>query len=126
MGLQLIKLGKTASDSDRRFMHVMRSFRASTFGKADFDVEHYRQAYHDHQHQVREYFRQRPDDLLDIEDVSMLENDGFQMLGEFLQFKTPNGKFPRVNDHSDAPRNAFLAAVREGRIESQTGIEIEM
>jgi hypothetical protein len=104
----------------------MRSFRASTFGKADFDVEHYRHAYHEHQSQIRDYFRNRSEDLLDIEDLSILEHDGFQMLGEFLQCETPEGSFPRVNDHSDAPRDAFMVAVREGRIQSQTGIEIEM
>ncbi len=126
IGLQLIKMGGAATDEERDFMQVMRSFRNGTFGRVEFDVEHYRTAYRNHQDLVGEYFRDRPGDLLNIEDVSQLESEGFRLLADFLKCEIIAALFPRVDGHSDAPREAFMQAVREGKIQSQTGIEVEL
>lgn len=126
VGLQLIKMGAESTETDREFMQVMRSFRAGTFGQAEFDADVYRQSYQRHQQLIATYFAGREADLLDFEDISVLEMHGYEMLGRFLECDTPAALFPRVNDHSDAPRLAFLKAVREGRIQSQTGIKVEL
>ncbi len=126
VGLQLIKMGATATDEEKEFMQVMRSFREGTFDRVEFDASHYRAAYRKHQELVGDYFSDRPGDLLQIDDVSHLESEGFGLLGDFLECEIPDSLFPRVDGHSDAPREAFMRAVREGKIQSQTGIEVEL
>jgi hypothetical protein len=126
VGLQLIKMGHEATPEERDFMQVMRSFRGSTFGQVEFDANVYRHAYANHQSLIDEYFRQRQRDLLDISDIGILEDRGFELLADFLECDAPRLPFPRANDHSSAPRDAFFQAVREGRVQSQTGIEIEL
>lgn len=126
VGLQLIKMGHEATKEEREFMHVMRSFRAGTFGQPEFDAAIYRQAYDRHQSLIQDYFRDRPDALLDIADIGILEENGFELLGNFLKCEVPQEPFPRANDHSTAPREAFEKAVRDGVVQSQTGIEVEL
>jgi hypothetical protein len=125
VGLQLLKMGHESTAEEREFMRIMRSFRSSTFGQVEFDAAGYREAYVRHQTFVQDYFRQRPNDLLDIKDVSQLDH-GFNLLAKFLECDLHQAPFPRVDDHSHAPRDAFMQAVREGRVQSQTGIEVEL
>ncbi len=126
VGLQLIKTGHNATAEEREFMQVMHSFRAATFGQAEFDAAKYRQAYDRHQQHVTDYFSGRPDDLLDIHDLSVLDQQGFVLLGNFLNCAAPALPFPRSNVHSSAPEEAFMAAMRAKRVQSQTGIELEI
>lgn len=50
--------------------------------------------YEDHIHAIREYFRERPDDLLE---VCWEEGDGWDQLSAFLGFERPNIPFPHAN-----------------------------
>ncbi len=47
-----------------------------------------------HYDQVREHFRSRPDDLLEI---NFKAGDGWDAIGRFLDTKTPKGAFPKLN-----------------------------
>ncbi len=126
VGLQLIKTGHKSTKEEREFMRIMHSFREGTFGQVEFDVGKYRHAYNLHQVRVEEHFRNRPRDLLNISDVSRLEVNGFELLADFFDCEAPSMPFPRVNDHSSAPSQEFIQAVRDGRVQSQTGIEVEL
>ena len=122
VGLQLLKTGKESSERDRRFMKVMHAFRGMTFGQVAFDANAFREAYDRYQERVIDYFAGR-NCLLNIADISELD-DGFEILCRFLDCEVPFTEFPRSNDHSDAPRQAFFAALERGEIESQTGITL--
>ncbi len=123
IGLQLVKQGKQATIEEQQFMQVMLSLREMTFGQSKFDAEAYISAYHDYQRAVAETFASRPQDLLDIDDVAELENSGFQRICEFLQCPVVDLPFPNSNQHSLRPNQAFMLAIEEGRINSQTGIK---
>lgn len=123
VGLQLIKQGQQATAEEQQFMQVMLAMRAMTFGQSQFDAQVYTQAYHAHQRAVAEMFAGRRADLLDIEDVSELENRGFELLCEFLDCPLPADPFPNCNQHSLRPNQAFMLALEQGRIASQTGIK---
>lgn len=124
IGLQMVKAGKSATEDEKRFMKVMLYFRELTFGQASFDAKVYEQAYHAYQEDVASYFADRSEDFLDIEDISQLEASGFEQLSTFLDCPCPDEPFPRSNHHSDLPFQAFMRALEEGRIESQTGIRV--
>ena len=122
VGLRMVKAAVQASVEEKQFMQVMLRFREMTFGQAEFDAEFYLRAYHDYQAHIDDYFRGRSDDLLTIEDISQLEVEGFQQVCRFLDCAVPDESFPRSNQHSEKPYNAFMRALEEGTIVSQTGI----
>lgn len=121
VGLQMVKAGKTATEDEKEFMKVMLYFRELTFGQAKFDASAYEHAYRRYQAHLSDYFAGRTD-FLNIADISELETCGFEQLCEFLECEKPESSFPRSNDHSDLPYRAFMQALEEGRITSQTGI----
>ena len=122
IGLQLVKQGAKATDEERDFMQVMLALRTMTFGQSRFDPEVYRAAYHAHQQQVTEMFASRTGDLLQFKDVAELTTSGFDRLCEFLDCPHPEQPFPNCNAHSLPPQMAFMQALADGKIISQTGI----
>lgn len=123
VGLQLINSKEESSEEASAFFRVVLSFRTMTFGQSEFNAEVYLKAYHDYQAAVAAHFANRPDDLLTISDVSELETRGFETICGFLHDSPPNKPFPRSNRHSQRPYRAFMQALADGRVQSQTGIE---
>lgn len=122
VGLQLVKQGTTATAEERSFMQVMLTLRAMTFGQSQFDPDVYLAAYQAYQRQVTEMFASRAADLLQFDDVAELATSGFERLSDFLDCPHPKRPFPNCNAHSLPPRTAFMQALAEGEIRSQTGI----
>lgn len=122
IGLQLVKQGRTATSEEQNFMKVMLALRELTFGQSKFEAAAYVAAYHSYQRAVSEYFVGRTSDLLEFHDIAELELSGFQRLAEFLHCSAPDQSFPNSNEHSLRPNQAFMNAIEEGRIVSQTGI----
>lgn len=123
VGLQLLKTSVEASETDRKFMQVVRSFREMTFGQADFDADAYAQAYRDYQQRVSDYFAHRRNELLDIDDIHSLEIRGFDQICDFLECPLPAEPFPCSNTHSELPSRLFMQALDAGEVDSQTGIK---
>lgn len=123
VGLQLLSAGREATPQQRAFMQAMIDFRRMTFGTSDFDAAAFRLAYDRHQQQIQRYFAGRRGVLLDIPDVSLLGKHGFDLLCDFLICPKPSAPFPQRTGHSEAPTQAFLAALRRGDVVSQTGID---
>jgi len=80
--------------------HALRTgptrFRAEIYGHAmpqDHQAEHIA-LYEDHLLAVRRYFKDRPQDLLE---VCWEEGDGWQKLSSFLGFDCPTVPFPHAN-----------------------------
>ncbi|MCA9128193.1 MAG: hypothetical protein KDB22_13965 [Planctomycetales bacterium] len=124
IGLQLIKQGKTASDEEKNFMKVMLAFREMTFGQSRFDADAYRSAYLDYQAAIDTHFMNRGAHLLQV-DIQTLESHGLELLADFLDCRDQleiGNRFPNSNHHSKRPSEAFMLALDEGRIQSQTGI----
>lgn len=71
-------------------------FRQRIYGYAmpHAHKEHHIQLYVDHLAAVREYFKDRPADLLE---VCWEEGDGWQTLADFLGFEAPDISFPHAN-----------------------------
>lgn len=122
IGLRIIKTNSTASEEDRTFADAMADFRRMTFGQTAFDPDAFLHAYHRHQAFVRDYFADRPHDLLDVPDIRLLRERGFELLCDFLDHTPQRILFPCKNEHSSAPQQAFMNALRDGMIKSQTGI----
>jgi hypothetical protein len=123
VGLQLLKQGKQATAEEQKFMQVMLALRAMTFGQSQFDAEVYVAAYHKYQRAIAETFDSRLQDLLEFDDVAELEHNGFARLCDFLQCPVVDLPFPNNNQHSLRPNEAFMLAIEQGRIHSQTGIK---
>lgn len=122
VGLQLLKQGAAATDDERSFMQAMLAFREMTFGQSEFDPDVYLAAYRAYQRRVTEMFASRTADLLQFDDVRELATSGFERLCDFLDCPHPAQPFPNCNAHSLAPRSAFMQALAEGKVRSQTGI----
>ncbi len=122
IGLQLIKQRQQATDEERRLMEVMMIFREMTFGQTAVDATAYLRAYESYQTYVNTYFRGREHCLLNVADIGALERQGFQYLAKFLDCPVPARPFPKSNRHSRLPEQAFARALKEGLIQSQTGI----
>lgn len=123
IGLELVNASRSASELQRDFLRVMLDFRALTFGQRQFEAERFRRAYYDYQAAVSQLFSQRSKDYLVFHDVSELAAQGFPRLCEFLHIPHVDDEFPFDNHHSQAPKQAFEAALATGQIASQTGIE---
>lgn len=123
VGLQLLSAGCDATPQQRAFMQAMIDFRRMTFGTSHFDAAAFQRAYDRHQQQIQRYFAGRRGVLLDIPDVNLLRKHGFDLLCDFLVCPKPSSPFPQRIGHSEAPTQAFLAALRRGEVASQTGID---
>lgn len=72
---------------------IMR--RMLIYETVNFDHEKYVAAYHRHHAEVRRYFQNRPDDLLEMNIVE--SGDGWEMLCPFLGLDIPRQPFPRLH-----------------------------
>jgi hypothetical protein len=68
--------------------------RAAVYGTLDFDPDHYSRVYDAHERNVREYFRNRPGDLLILD---ICGGDGWEKLCGFLGIEIPKVPFPNEN-----------------------------
>ena len=125
VGLELLNAGREALPEEKRFVEVMRRFRVMTFGAENFDARVYAKAYDQYQQAIQDHFA-GSDNLLNISDASELATSGMPRLCQFLKItgssEICNVAFPYSNEHSSKPRAAFLSALRQGKIISQTGI----
>jgi len=64
------------------------------YGRLDFDPDVFMAAYQKHNLELREYFRERPDDLL-ILDIT--KGEGFEKICPFLGLEMPTEEFPHWN-----------------------------
>ncbi|QDU76327.1 hypothetical protein Pan97_33750 [Bremerella volcania] len=71
-------------------------YRTSVFGCLDFRRDHFWDVYEDHRHNVRRYFVDRPQDLLEIDICS---GQGWEKLCPFLNIETPDIPFPHLNHY---------------------------
>ena len=95
----------TWREPDRWIKSIVSHFGANpavlqqfTYGDdAPFPVgheDHYRHVYEMHNAEVRAYFRDRPDDLLEM---NLTQGDGWEKLCAFLTVPVPGVPFPREN-----------------------------
>ena len=93
----------TVRDPDRWIASVVTHFGDAPIASHEFfyDVptasgheERYLERFHQHNAEVREYFADRPDDLL-VMDIAA--GDGWEPLCAFLGVPAPSGEFPRSN-----------------------------
>lgn len=125
VGLELLQQSDQRSEQQQRFIVVMKQFRKLTFGSDCFEAKLYQQAYINYQDRVEQIFGSS-DRLLTFDDVSQLAVEGFRKLCSFLELETSTiAEFPKSNAHSDRPRRAFIDALRNGKLKSQTGIVVE-
>ena len=78
--------------------------RGALYGVDYFDREIYREAYHRHVNGVREYFRDRPNDLLEI---NITAGDGFEKICPFLGKPLLNEPLPKLNQAQSADNRAI-------------------
>lgn len=87
--------------------------RGVLYGIDDFDRNIFRAAYHRHVDGVREYFKDRPHDLLEL---NIVAGEGFEMLSPFLAKPIPAAAFPRSNESKLSPAQSDLnQATRHSR-----------
>lgn len=68
--------------------------RMTLYGAVTYDPEIMAQAYRRHHDEVRWYFRNRPDDLLEID---FTQGQGWEPICRFLDLPVPDGPFPHAN-----------------------------
>jgi len=69
----------------------MSQYRLETYGVLDYDEDIFRMVYKEHDKNVRDYFKNRPDDLLIM---SVSEGDGWEKLIPFIMKNDPFIKMP--------------------------------
>ncbi len=62
------------------------------YGCIDYNQEKYRQAYNNHDKEVREYFKDRPNDLLVM---NITKGEGWEKICPFLNIPIPDKTFPK-------------------------------
>lgn len=82
-----------STDKDIAILRRMLLYESVTF-----DREKFTDAYHRHHEDVRRYFRDRPNDLLEM---NLIEGDGWEKLCPFLELPIPDAPFPHSNKRSD-------------------------
>ncbi|MGD1865337.1 MAG: sulfotransferase family protein [Phormidesmis sp.] len=88
-----------ATDKDIAILRRMHIYESVTFDRDKFVA-----AYHRHYADVRRYFADRPDDLLEM---NIVEGEGWEKLCPFLDLPVPEAAFPHRNKRTDnypAPR----------------------
>jgi hypothetical protein len=78
------------------------------YGMNHFDAEVFRKAFRRHNNQVKEYFADRPDDLL-VLDIS--QDDKWTPLCSFLEIDHPNEPFP--HKHSSGLMDRIIRKMRK-------------
>lgn len=82
-----------STDKDIAILRRMLLFESVTFDRAKFT-----DAYHRHHADVRRYFKDRPDDLLEM---NLTDGDGWELLCPFLGLPIPEVPFPHTNKRTD-------------------------
>lgn len=72
--------------------------RMLIYETVDYDRDKYVEAYLRHHEDVRRYFRERPNDLLEI---NIIDGEGWEKLCPFLGLPTPSVPFPHSNTKRD-------------------------
>lgn len=122
VGLELLGAPQRATTEQPLLIDVLRFFRKLTFGQADFAAAEYLAAYHNYQTAVNSLqATDGPDNWLQFEDAADLEQFGFARLCDFLQMDCLQASFPRCDEHSRLPEEAFRRGIRAGTVISQTG-----
>lgn len=75
--------------------------RVRLFGRIEFEPENHWRSYQRHVSEVRSFFAQRPDDLLEMD---ITRGDGWQPLCEFLDIPVPPTPFPWNNRAPEQPQ----------------------
>lgn len=75
-------------------MQLRRLLRKKVYGMFTFDRQKMSEAYDRYHHEVRQYFSQRPDDLLEI---NIPAGQGWSYLCPFLDLPVPCVSFPNIN-----------------------------
>ncbi len=72
--------------------------RTAVYGMFDFNEERWREIYEQHHKKVREYFKDRPEALLE---VKISEGEGWEKLCPLLGKPVPQVPFPKINTYPD-------------------------
>ncbi len=102
--------GRPAWDDPKKsalHMKIRRLLRASTYGCYDFEPARFRYVYEQHVRNVRAYFADRPDDLLEL---PLTDGVGWSPLCDFLGVPEPKEPFP----HKGGKLSAKLAGLEVG------------
>lgn len=91
-------------DESRRFEEMHHAL----YGQNHFDSEVFREAFRRHNKQVKEYFADRPDDLLVID---IAQDDKWTPICSFLEVDPPRETFP--HKHSSGMMDRILRKVRK-------------
>ena len=96
---------------DNHFGHQETPLNASAYGasfaKARDNKDHWQSVYAQHYEDVRNYFKDRPDDLLELD---LAAGDGWQKLCPFLDQDIPSTPFPVKN--TSATRQSLAYRVK--------------
>lgn len=79
----------TSREMDDQIMRRMMVYESVTFDKQKFT-----DAYHRHHDDVRRYFKDRPDDLLEMK---LTAGEGWEKLCPFLGLPVPDAPFPHLH-----------------------------
>lgn len=82
--------------------------RHRMYGSVRFHPDAYTRAFQLHHVRVRDYFRDRPDDLLEI---NICAGQGWDALCPFLGLPIPSQPFPHTNRRPDVPAEPAVIAV---------------
>ncbi len=77
-----------------RRTHLAMRIRREFYKREDFETEHFRRLHLAHLEDVREYFKDRPGDLLTMD---ICAGDGWEKLCPFLGKPVPDESFPNLN-----------------------------
>lgn len=75
------------------------------YGRKDFDAEVFLTRYRAHNAEVKEYFKDRPNDLLVM---NMDQGAGWKELCPFLNCPAPNDPYPRIESTRPEPIESFI------------------
>jgi hypothetical protein len=82
--------------------------RGVLYGIDDFDRDVFRDAYQRYVDGVHEYFKDRPQDLLEL---NIVGGEGFEKLAPFLGRPVPDAAFPKSNESRRSPAESDLNQV---------------
>ena len=83
---------------DRQFRKFLEFITACVYGVHHFHRDRFIYVYRQHLKSVREYFANRPDDLLTLD---ICAGDGWKPLCSFLNIPVPAQRFPYANRHQE-------------------------
>lgn len=122
----------TTRDTDRWYDSVLNHFGGVSnpmrewiygegFGAPQDNEEHYKRVYNQHYREVREYFKNRPGDILEL---SMEHGFSWEPLCEFLREPVPNQPFPKKNTRLQRSGQTTNISIRQalGKIARKIGM----